>query len=76
MRFKNKLLIPIYNDVVKTIKKVKGNEFKDNEDNYRNKVDRINSLYTMPEIKKEKETELSKAKLEYENKRTELLKKM
>ena len=51
MRFKNRLLIPIYNEVVQLVKKVKSNEFKDNETEYLTKVDRIEKLYNFEDMK-------------------------
>ena len=66
IKFKNKLLIPLYNEIVKQIKKVKSNAFQDNEKDYKTKVIRINNLFTMPELKSEKEKELSTVKAQYE----------
>lgn len=76
MRFKNRLLIPIYNEIINLVKAVKSNEFKDNEVDYKSKVERIERLYNLEEMKEEKEIQLTRAREEYQRVRAELLKKM
>lgn len=71
--YKNRLLIPLFNQVVTVLREVKANPYRDNERTFKDQVAQINSLYNGELFKREKQAQLEAAKSTYEARKKELL---